>query len=137
MLADRRPYGEGRVTLQREAIADVAAKMPGAFSVEELAQAVRRTQPVAGATATVYRAVAAMESNGFLERVGTREGSALYTACAQADHHHHVVCEGCGRTAKADCLLEQPFSAEDGFVVTRHEVTLYGVCRDCAEKTGL
>lgn len=132
VLTDR-AYAGRRVTHQREAIATVAAAMPGAFTVDELVSAVRRAEPVAGATATVYRAVTAMEDSGFLERVGTREGSALYAPCDSSDHHHHhVVCDGCGRTEVAECPIDTAALSQAGFTITRHEVVLYGLCPTCA-----
>ena len=134
----RSAYGERRLTKPRATIAAAADAMQGAFTVDELADTVRTADPSAGATATVYRAVAAMEQAGFVERVGTREGSALYARCGAHAHHHHIVCDGCGRIAQTECPVETQVAAEraDGFVITRHEVTLYGMCPACAEKGG-
>jgi len=123
------------MTSPRRAIAREVSLMPGAFSVEELAAAVRRDDVSCGSTATVYRAVAAMEAAGFIERVGSRDGATLFACCSEsAQHHHHVVCDVCGRTAATPCTLSADFSAarESGFVVTRHEMTLYGLCPSCA-----
>lgn len=128
-------FGEGRVTAQRSSIARTAASLAGAFTVEDLVEAVRADDPAAGATATVYRAVSAMEAAGFLVRVGERKGSALYARCAAQTHHHHIVCDGCGRIAHTDCPFDveaATAAAADGFIVTRHEVTLYGLCPECA-----
>lgn len=110
----------------------------GSFTVEDLAAAVRRLDPDAGASATVYRAVAAMEAAGFIERIGSRDGSGLYARCDASSHHHHIVCDDCGLTAHADCPLDQLSNTEapNGFIVTRHEVTLYGLCPACARKRG-
>lgn len=131
----RSAYGSERLTAPRAAIARAVERLTGAFTVEELASAVRQEDPRAGATATVYRAVAAMERAGYIERVGSRAGSALYARCTTSTHHHHIVCDGCGRLAYADCpvLLSEPGPRADGFVVTRHEVTLYGLCPACAQ----
>lgn len=133
----RAAYGRGRVTPQRERIASAASRMPGAFTVDELVAAARLAEPGIG-TATVYRAVAALEHTGFLERVGERGGSALYTRChAGADHHHHLVCTGCGRVEAAACPLGPAIDAATsgtGFTVTRHEVTLYGLCPSCTSR---
>ena len=133
-----RPYGEARVSSARRTIAACADSFRGAFTVEELTYSVHESAE-GGAPATVYRAVAAMEEAGYLERVGERQGSALYTRCGHADHHHHIVCDRCGTTAPARCpvgpeLLEPADIA--GFTLTRHEVTLYGLCPDCAAKDG-
>ncbi len=134
----RSAYGRGRLTAQRAAIARAVTGIPSAFTVEELAAVVRRADSGAGATATVYRAVAAMESSRFVERVGSRNGSVLYARCATPSHHHHIVCDGCGRIAHAECPVVAGVEARrgDGFVITRHEVTLYGLCPECAEKNG-
>lgn len=131
----RLAFGSGRLTPQRATIARVAAGMSGAFTIEDLREEVRALDPGAAATATVYRAVGAMESSGFLHRVGSRDGAALYARCEADAHHHHIVCEGCGRIAHADCPIvptPSPSGVSDGFVVLRHEMTLYGYCPACA-----
>jgi len=131
-------YGSGRITQPRRVIAEIADQMDGAFTVEMLADRVRQRESMAGSTATVYRAVAAMESAGYIERVGARESSALYARCGTNTHHHHIVCDGCGRVAQTACpVLSQVASGEpDGFVITRHEVTFYGLCPACASEGG-
>jgi Fe2+ or Zn2+ uptake regulation protein len=136
----RSAYGIRRVSPQRKAIADAAVTLDGAFTIDELARAVSCGEQAAG-TATVYRAVAAMEASGWVERVGEREGHALYVHCTDGHrHHHHAVCEGCGTVRSTACPLDgiAENSADlDGFVVTRHEVTLYGLCPNCAsERSG-
>jgi Fe2+ or Zn2+ uptake regulation protein len=129
---DRIAYGSARVTRQRRSIARAAREIGTAFTVDELVEVVREIDPKAGATATVYRAVAAMESAGFVQRVGSRDGAALYVRCSGTPHHHHVICDRCGRIAKTDCPFGPELGASNGFVITRHEVTLYGLCPTCA-----
>jgi Fur family ferric uptake transcriptional regulator len=134
----RTAYGTGRLTAPRKAIARAAKRLCGAFTTEELAASVRSTHPRAGATATVYRAIAALEATGSVERVGFRSGSALYAWCGTQGHHHHIVCDSCGRIAHAECpvALQTATGRSDGFVITRHEITLYGLCPACADKKG-
>lgn len=123
------------MTPQRALIAEVAETLPGAFTVDDLAVAVRARDAAIG-TATVYRSVSAMAESGWLERVGERESSALFARCgAGGHHHHHVVCDNCGCVAATECPVDVGAAAtarSDGFVVTRHEVTLYGLCPKCA-----
>lgn len=138
----RTAFGDGRVSVQRQAIVDSTLDLDGAFTVDELVEAARlRTRGLG--TATVYRAVAALEANGWLERVGTRGDSALYLRCPESDrHHHHMICERCGRVQATECPVIPAAVAEtssDGFLITRHEVALYGLCAQCAgthEKDG-
>lgn len=128
-------YGTGRMTSARRAIAEAVDSMPGAFTVEELAARVRGGSST-GSLATLYRAVAAMEHARHIERVGTKHGSALYAKCGCRDgHHHHVVCDSCGRVATALCPVGPEFTAglaAEGFSITRHEMTLYGLCDTCS-----
>jgi Fur family transcriptional regulator, ferric uptake regulator len=124
------------MTQSRREIARVVSDMPGAFTIDDLAEQMRANSPRVGSVATVYRAVAAMEESGFLERVGTRQGSALYAMCTcRDDHHHHVICDGCGRTTRATCPVGPELAASvaaEGFTITRHEMTLYGLCSSCS-----
>lgn len=125
-------FGSRRITAPRRAIAEAACGMSGAFTVEDLAEVTQAGDSKAGSVATVYRAVAAMEQSSFIERVGSRGGQALYARCGSRRHHHHVVCESCGRMAEADCPVDAAALTNTGFVVTRHEITLYGLCPACA-----
>jgi Fur family transcriptional regulator, ferric uptake regulator len=127
-------YGAGRSTAQRRSVAAAAARIAGAFTADDLAAAARLENPSVS-TATVYRSISAMTASGFLTAVGERDGAALYARCGEAGHHHHVVCTKCGATAHAPCPVDGAglaAAAPDGFVVTSHEVRLYGLCAACA-----
>ena len=127
------------MTERRRAIAVAVDGFEGAFTVEDLVGAARHHSPGIG-VATVYRAVAAMETAGTLERVGSRDGSALYARCSAEGHHHHLVCTGCGRVAHTACPLDTGTPGagrtRDHFIVTHHEITLYGLCATCADEAG-
>ncbi|MDF1541835.1 MAG: transcriptional repressor [Anaerosomatales bacterium] len=121
------------MTDRRRSVAAAADGFARAFTVDDLIAAARAHSPGIG-IATVYRAVAAMEGAGALERVGSRDGSALYVRCSEDEHHHHLVCTACGAVAHTPCPLgtNMPDSAHEGFVVTSHQITLYGLCAACA-----
>ncbi len=127
------PYGRARTSRQRDTIAEAVELIGAAFTVDDLVCAIRDRRAGAG-VATVYRAVSAMEESGWIERVGSREGRALYARCRGGAHHHHAVCTSCGTVLATDCPLEAAAlsaEVEHGFTVTAHEVTLYGLCRTC------
>ncbi|GAV32278.1 MAG: Fur family transcriptional regulator [Anaerosomatales bacterium] len=132
--AARLPYGTRRVSRARAAIAEAASEMRGAFTAERLHERVAREHPGIG-LATVYRAVAAMTEAGYLARVGARDGAALYAVCASEEHHHHAVCESCGAVAPVACTLVRA-ALPPGFAVTHHELAIYGMCADCARRSG-
>lgn len=134
------PYGARRMTSQRRVIVRAIDELSRAFTVDELAVRARGIDSTIG-TATVYRAVANLDESDWIERVGERNGSVLYARCHAEEHHHHLVCTGCGRIEPAACPLDAGLTeaaARAGFLLTDHEVTLYGLCQTCrpAESRG-
>lgn len=129
----RAAYGGARPSAPRLAVARAAAAATGAFTVEDVARAARASgAPVA--TATAYRAVAAMLATGFVEQVGERDGTALYAACGAGGHHHHLVCTSCGAVLEAPCPIGSAVTAHagrHGFRITGHDMTIYGRCARC------
>ncbi|MDO9557304.1 MAG: transcriptional repressor [Coriobacteriia bacterium] len=130
----RTACGEGRMSHQRLRIVRAADGMAGTFTVEELHLSAKRSVPGLG-IATTYRAVTAMASSGTLAVVGERNGRTLYVWCANDEHHHHIICTGCGRVAGIHCPLPEDDALvavkNAGFTVTRHDLTLYGLCDAC------
>jgi Fur family transcriptional regulator, ferric uptake regulator len=86
--------------------------------------------------ATVYRALEQLEGLGVIQRVDVGGDAAGYERVdASGHHHHHIVCERCGRVvAFEDDRLEQAITAlakRPDFDVSSHEVTLRGECASC------
>lgn len=128
-----RAYGASRRSPQRESIARAVRSIAGAFSVDALVRRVHESDPGIGA-ATVYRAVTSMVEHGYLESVGEHDGRTLYLHCGADEHHHHLVCTGCGSFTPVPCPLDDHaihHAAEQGFVITHHEVSVYGLCARC------
>ncbi len=127
-------YGATRLTPQRRRIAEAAASM-GAFTIEDLSVRLESQTPRTP-LATVYRAIRALEGTGSVQRVGAREGSDLYVWCVAEDHHHHLVCTGCGAVEHTPCPYGEdgPRPADvAGYTSIRHEMTLYGLCASCTQ----
>jgi Fur family ferric uptake transcriptional regulator len=87
--------------------------------------------------ASVYRALDGLDQLGLLQRVDLGDGVARFEpAHADGEHHHHLVCDGCGKVEPfEDAVLEfaiERVSGEHGYVVAAHEVVLRGTCEDCA-----
>jgi len=129
--------GGGRVTPARLTIAEVASGQSHAFTIEQLALGVRKANPRIG-LATVYRTVAALVSTGFLDQVGERSGAALYFRCAEGGHHHHLVCTTCGAVSTAPCPARDTVASAEsaGYLVTGHDVRIWGVCPACRRTGG-
>jgi len=108
----------------------MGAKRP--LTVAEVAIKIGETAHLA----TIYRSLEKLASANLLVRIDFQEGKFRYEYVH--DHHHHAVCEGCGRVAEVqDKKLEsvmQNLKVESGFSITRHALELFGLCRSCQKK---
>ena len=86
--------------------------------------------------ATIYRTLETFATAHILVRVDFQEGKFRYEYVH--DHHHHAVCENCGKVAEVqDEKLENmmdKIKVEKGFSITRHALELFGLCRSCQQK---
>jgi Fur family ferric uptake transcriptional regulator len=116
-------------------VVEALGRHGGCVDAEELVAALRRDGRRVG-VASVYRALALLSELGVLQRVAVAGGSARYELAGPGgDHHHHLVCDGCGATtAFEDDALERAIgrlSRRSEYAVQAHEVTLHGTCPDC------
>jgi Fur family ferric uptake transcriptional regulator len=84
----------------------------------------------------VYRTLELLTALGLTQRVDLGSGTARFEPVQPGgDHHHHVVCDDCGRVEPfSDTALERAISSAAGRVgysVAAHEVVLRGACGDC------
>lgn len=86
--------------------------------------------------ATIYRTLEKLASANILTRIDFQEGKFRYEYVG--DHHHHAVCESCGKVAEVqDERLEAVMgnvNVGSGFSVTRHALELFGLCHSCQKK---
>jgi len=82
--------------------------------------------------ATVYRNLKLLVDAGEIHAVSLPGESPRYESAGHA-HHHHFQCDKCLRVFDVHaCPGNFAGLAPKGFVVERHELTLYGRCADCA-----
>lgn len=85
--------------------------------------------------ASVYRALELLTSLGLVQRVDVG-GSRRFEPVLE-EHHHHVVCDACGRVEPfTDPALERAIehaAGGVGYTIAAHEVVLRGSCGDCAD----
>jgi Fur family ferric uptake transcriptional regulator len=83
--------------------------------------------------ATVYRCVELLVKKGLVRQVDFREGKYRYELVG--DHHHHLVCSGCGKVEPVydDCLALTDTDIVDkySFKVTEHHLEYFGLCQKC------
>jgi Fur family ferric uptake transcriptional regulator len=86
--------------------------------------------------ATVYRVLTQFEAAGLVRRHNFEGGHAVFEL-DQGEHHDHLVCVECDNVSEfVDENIEkrQAMIAEkSGFLMTDHELVIYGVCQDCRQ----
>jgi Fur family transcriptional regulator, ferric uptake regulator len=91
---------------------------------------------------STYRNLAVLERAGAVIRHPGAGGTARYELSeALVGHHHHLVCDNCGRMedyeapAEIEGGLQQAATAiaeQSGFQATGHSLELRGICPDCS-----
>ena len=120
----------------RRAVVDLLAEQDCCLSAQEIFDRLRSDGKKVG-IASVYRALDVLTSAKLVQRLEMGEGSARYEPAHQdGEHHHHVVCERCGKVAPfEDESLEvalDRLGVELGYELDGHDVVLRGVCPGCA-----
>ena len=133
LLADA---GYRRGGARREVVA-LLGEQSCALSAAEIEEALQaRDRRVS--RASVYRVLEELEQIGLVQRVGVGQGMVRYEPVQHGPgHHHHLVCDRCGRLQPfADDGLERAIaslSERVPFRVAEHEVVLRGACDTCAD----
>ena len=120
----------------RQRVVELLARQPCALSAVEIEDALRVDARSPG-RASIYRVLDLLVEHGLVERVEVGDGQARFERQhPSGEHHHHLVCERCGRlVAFDDPALERAIdraSARLGMRVSGHDVLLRGACERCA-----
>ncbi len=93
------------------------------------------------AQSSVYRNLSILEEAGAVTRIVTRDDFARYELAEHlTEHHHHLICSGCGdvadfaltESAEAALDAELARAAERaGFSMETHRLDLLGTCGSC------
>lgn len=92
---------------------------------------------------SAYRTLSALISLGIVRRIAGNDDNGHFELSEQlvGRHHHHAICEVCGRVVDIDSSskLERALSEatriaaeQTGFVLDNHRIDLVGVCRNCS-----
>ena len=119
----------------RQRVIDLLADEGCALSAVEIEDALR-VQGTPTGRASIYRTLDLLVDHGLVERITVSQGlSRFERADPDGEHHHHLVCDYCGRlVAFDDPELEHTIDSlpdRIGVRVERHEVVLRGACPDC------
>ena len=119
-----------RWTSQRSLIVRTALSTHKHFTAEQLLDMCRRHDPKVS-RATVYRTLAVLEEEGFVEGLDTGDGGRRFEHVLGHAHHDHMVCTACGKIIEfVDSELErrqEEAARQRGFKIQSHSLKLFGV----------
>ena len=125
---------------QRDAIVETFFEMGGHVPVEELVARVRQRDEHIS-VATVYRTMKLLAECGLALPRQFGDGQTRYEpASADAHHHDHLICTGCGAIVEFENedieALQLRVARSHGFAVESHKLELYGRCAGCRAGAG-
>ena len=120
----------------RRAVIELLGRQSCCLSAQEIFDQLRADDRQIG-IASVYRSLDQLARDGYVQRVEIGlDGARFEPILAGGEHHHHLVCDDCGRIeAFEDPGLERAIGRLErrtGFTIEGHEVVLHGACSLCA-----
>lgn len=128
-----------RYTANRRAVVDALLALPGPATIAELLEVGDGL-----AQSSTYRNLVVLEQVGVVHRIVTSDDHARFELTEEitGEHHHHLICEGCGTIIDVllDPELERVLEASLGraaaandFEGRYHRVDLVGRCHRCRD----
>jgi Fur family ferric uptake transcriptional regulator len=122
----------------RKAVVELLARQSCCLSAQEIADELRAKGSDVG-LASVYRALDLLHEMGLVQRVEIGDGGSRYEPILPGgEHHHHAVCDTCGRvTAFEDDRLERALERLAGRLdhsMSGHDIVIHGACDRCSRK---
>jgi Fur family ferric uptake transcriptional regulator len=118
----------------RRAVVELLARQSCCLSAQEIFDTLRTEGRPVG-IASVYRVLDLLTEQRLVARLDVGGGVYRYEPASLDDHHHHLVCDDCGKVeAFSDEPLERALhqlGTRVGYEVEAHDVVLRGSCEDC------
>jgi Fur family transcriptional regulator, ferric uptake regulator len=119
----------------RQSVVELLSRQDCCLSAQEIHDRLSSEGSGVG-LASVYRTLDLLLGLGLVQRVDVGAGGQRFEPVVPGgEHHHHAVCEACGRvTAFDDSTLEEAIdrlSDRLGHGISGHDVVLRGTCARC------
>lgn len=121
-----------KLTPQRRLIVEAIHDASEHLTAEEIIAYVQARMPEVNKS-TIYRTLQLLEQVGCVYKSEFSEQSVYHHA--EEGHHHHLVCNQCGKTIDCDedllAPLEQLLVEKHGFQINFRHVVMSGLCEEC------
>lgn len=131
-MTEGRPPKKTRSTAQKALIRSALEAETRFVSAQQLHRRLEDEGAAVG-LATVYRQLSALSRSGEADSITVAEKQ-LFRACTHSEHHHHLVCESCGKAVEIEPPSEdwmRTLARSHGFEITRHMFEIFGLCTEC------
>jgi Fur family transcriptional regulator, ferric uptake regulator len=122
----------------RTAVVRFLARQDCCLTANEIFERLRSDERAVG-VASVYRTLDLLTRMDLVRRLDIGASACFEPALPGGEHHHHVVCDDCGKVASfEDEALENAIDRVAGrlkYTVGLHEVVLRGACPDCERRS--
>jgi Fur family transcriptional regulator, ferric uptake regulator len=127
--------GGYKLTAPRLAILGYLIREKGHPGMQEIHEGIKADCPGIG-IATVYRTVDLLLEIGVLRAITLRNNRLRYEVNWPDDHHHHLVCTGCGRVMEfGSCnfsSIAREIEKVTRYKIEDHALEAYGLCPQCS-----
>ena len=123
-----------RTTPQREHVYQVLLEKKNHPTAEEVFIRAKKGMPEIS-MATVYNCLDALVNCGLVRQVNHDREATRF--CSNMQPHHHFYCDECGGAydiERTGDMAQPPVPMPRGFKPSRYEVTIRGVCPECATR---
>ncbi len=126
-----------RITPQRKIILHILFEHKDSLiTIDSLLALCQKVNPAINAT-TIYRNIELLDCLGLLYKTNITRNTTAYKLICAKHHHHHITCLSCGKLVAIDFCPVTPslddLVSEKDFVLTDHQLELYGYCGNCKE----
>ena len=120
-------------TRSRVVITELLKREPRYLSAAAIYRMLK-ARKVSVSLATVYRTLDLLASTGVASARVDDGGETTYVYCTD-EHHHHAICDRCGRVEEIGCApvssISRELMSEYSFELNSHAMEFYGRCARC------
>ena len=124
-----------RLTPQRVAVLETLHEFQGHMTAEEIYSRARAMHPNVNRS-TIYRTLTLLKKLGLVAETDFGDGRIVYEHFEKY-HHHHLVCQKCGKIVEVDESVLAPFNElvirRFRFVPDMRHLAIRGHCLDCQD----
>lgn len=123
---------EIKITKARIEILNILMKSEKSLSAENIYQIVRADNMNINLS-TIYRTLELFEEKKITQRISLMDGVFSYKLRTKT-HRHFLECDICHKEIEIPCpmtQIEELVQNETGFTLTKHDLVLRGVCKEC------